>query len=317
MTKDEVQQVILKYKHIRPSLWKASFIISFLLLIFAGSIYLSLSDQLLLWLLGQVLLAVNILQWFVILHDLGHGHFFPYPFLNGLFGHVASFFVILPFYPWKYIHREHHVWTGWKDKDPTMSIVASSNRSEKQKRVVNFCWKFWVPIMTLSFSFSNFWNLAKLFSMYPSLKMKRRNLFSILFLLVAYATILTLIPLSTFFKIWAASYFIFLMISDPLLLSQHSGVDQYISSVDFPAKKIPLREQDDFTRSLYFPAFIGHFILLGFHKHSLHHIFPNLPGYNLLSMDVPLPHSEPWLKWLKAAKKTPGSRLLFENIREN
>ena len=47
-------------------------------LLFTGfSIYLSLSDNLLVWFMGQILLGINFLQWFFLLHELGHGVFLP------------------------------------------------------------------------------------------------------------------------------------------------------------------------------------------------------------------------------------------------
>ena len=117
----------------------------------------------LLWLIGQFLVALAILHWFVILHDLGHGGFFRTKILNDIAGHLASFFVILPFYPWRYVHAGHHRWVGWKDLDPTMSQIQPRELSPLLRWLVNFCWRYWIPVFALSFSFGNFWNLSKLF----------------------------------------------------------------------------------------------------------------------------------------------------------
>ena len=122
------------------------------------------------WFFAQLILGVLILQWFFLVHDLGHGHFFSWSKMNIICGVLASFFVMLPFFSWKYIHRYHHVWTGWKDKDPTMSMIVPTKIPIWQKRVINFCWKYWIPIFSLSFSFSNFWNLPKLIKLFPQKK---------------------------------------------------------------------------------------------------------------------------------------------------
>ena len=40
-------------------------------------IALSIQDQTVLWLLGQLVLGISFLQWFFLIHDIGHGVFLP------------------------------------------------------------------------------------------------------------------------------------------------------------------------------------------------------------------------------------------------
>ncbi|OUR93693.1 hypothetical protein A9Q84_19715 [Halobacteriovorax marinus] len=316
MTSDDFKTLQSKYKHLKTNNFLAFFIIFALSLTTLSALYLSTSESWSIWLLGQVILGVNIISWFAILHDLGHNHFFSNKRLNSITGHLASFICILPYYPWKYIHREHHVWTGWKDRDPTMTIVAPRDLSQGKRKFVNLCWKCWIPIMTLSFSFDNFWNIRKLFRMYPSWKFKWRNTFSIIFLITAYTTLIYTFGWSPFFKIWGLGYLIFLLISDPLLLSQHSGVPQMISKEGVPTKKVHFKDQEQYTRGLIFPKWISSYILIGFNSHILHHFFPTLPGYRLVQMDENFSNSENWMSWLVKAKNTDAIELLFENIIE-
>src|SRR5262245_30969654 len=48
-----------------------------------------------LWLLGQLLLAVALLQWFVLLHEAGHNTLFRTPLLNRWAGRLAAYFAVI------------------------------------------------------------------------------------------------------------------------------------------------------------------------------------------------------------------------------
>src|SRR5262245_60046432 len=55
------------------------------------ALVLSALDHWSLWLLGQVLLAIALLQWFVLLHEAGHNSLFRTPLLNRFAGRLAAF----------------------------------------------------------------------------------------------------------------------------------------------------------------------------------------------------------------------------------
>src|SRR5262245_53959352 len=80
---------------------------------------LSTSDGWPLFLLGQFLLAVALLQWFVLLHESGHNTLFRTPLLNRCTGRLAGYFAVIPFGCWKLVHGVHHRWAGWQDLDLT------------------------------------------------------------------------------------------------------------------------------------------------------------------------------------------------------
>lgn len=283
--------------------------LSVLLLTCLG-ISLSLHENVGIWFLGQVILGVTILQWFFLVHDYGHGNYFSSQKLNDFWGHVASFFCILPFYPWRFIHRGHHYWTGWKDKDPTMTVIIPRDLPPGKRAFINICWKLWIPIFSVSFSLSNFWNIKKLKALYP--EHREKFLFSILFLLGTY--LLLIVIYDNFFKVWGLAYLLFLVISDPLLLSQHSSVPQ-LHTRGKKVKPISFKEQDVYTRSLLFPTFVTKYILLSFNNHIVHHIYPTMPGYNLYKVDERFENEEPWYDWLRKAKQTSAVELLFSEER--
>ncbi len=311
MERDEYKILKEKFKdRLKANNFKALLICASVLGSWVFLIYLSLTFDGAIWFLSQFLLAIVILQSFVLVHDLGHNNYFSSKPLNAFFGHLMSLPIMLPFYPWRAIHQGHHVWTGWKDRDPTQDQTKPKEHSEARKCILNFCWKFWVPLLTLAFSFGNFWNIKKIITMFPKSKLK--NISSIIFLIIFYVSLISILGVDSFFRFWGLSYFIFLMLSDPLLISQHSSIPQQLSHGE-EVKMIPLHGQDTFTRALIFPSFIRKYILMGFNQHILHHLFPTVPGYHLCEAEVIFPNSENWYDWLKRAKKTKGYDLILSS----
>jgi len=308
MDQREYQQLVEKYKHYRSKNSTALVITSALTVAGLGLIAFSSTAGGALWLVAQLVLGVVILQWFFLLHDLGHDHFFSSTPINVFIGHLASLFCILPFHPWKYIHRTHHLWTGWKDKDPTMTIIIPREVPNWKKSIVNFCWKYWIPLFTLSFSFANFWNVKKLNSMFPQYRAK--NLFSILFPTFIHLSFILWLGFSSYLHSFGLGFLVFLVLCDPLLLSQHSSIPQNHSQGE-KVSAFQFREQDQYTRSLIFPQWMSQYIFLGFNNHIVHHLIPTMPGYYLSEIKVGNTNDENWLVWLKRAKSTKGFDLLL------
>jgi fatty acid desaturase len=113
-------------------------------------------------------------------------------------------------------------------------------------------------------------------------------------------------------RVYGLSYFLYLVASDPLLLSQHSHIPQDRAEGRKVAP-IPYYEQDLYTRSVVFPKWISKWVLLYFDRHGVHHYFPSLPLYRLGDMQEPVRNQIAWWPWLRAAKKMPAHRLLLEN----
>lgn len=66
---------------------------------------------------------------FVLGHDCGHGSFSSCDLLNDTIGTALHSFLLVPFYPWKVSHKNHHKFTGNIDKDEVFYPV--------RKRLVN------------------------------------------------------------------------------------------------------------------------------------------------------------------------------------
>ena len=311
----EYRQFAKKHAHLRANNVTATCILLLELALTAFAIFLSLSNNTFVWIAGQILFAISTLHWFVLVHDCSHWYFFTSLRANRIAGHLASIFCILPFMPWQHIHSRHHVWTGWQDLDPTQQSMVRETLPRSQKRVVDFCWRFWIPLFGLAYSFENFWNLRRLYKMFPQKKRKIENTFSVVLFFVVYGVLIWAVGGVLFLKTWGLGYLLFLVISDPLLLSQHAHIPQNLAK-EKRVNANKLSEQDEFTRTLVFPKWVSRFILLHFDAHIVHHLLPNLPCYRLGEVELHSKNKIKWFLWLRMAKKMPAHQLLFLNSRE-
>lgn len=275
-----------------------------------AAVFFSYSENPWIWFGGQILYGLAVLQWFVLMHDFGHNYFFKSKNANWIWGHVASFFCLAPFTPWKYIHGKHHTWTGWHDLDPTMESTLPALATPLQRKAANLIWKSWLPLLSLAFSFKNFWNYPRLARYWPQRSARWEFIFSISFIVAVLALQILFVP--HFWKVWALGYFIFLVISDPLLISQHSHIPQRIAGPR-EVRPFPVYEQEVYTRSLLFPAWVSKYLLLNFDAHIAHHIFPTVACYHLHRIHYRTGHEYPWWDWLKKAKSVPAEVLLFSH----
>lgn len=300
--------------YLRKSSTFAWLIIAWQLSLTAVAIALTSSQNLFIKVPGELLLAICILQWFILEHDLGHSAFFKSNSVNVVFGHVASLFSLLPFYPWKNVHHAHHVWTGWKDLDPTQPQKKLTELSSMLIGFINFCWRRWIPIFALSFSTSTFWNLPRLMKMYPQKKKVLQHSFSVFFIVLVY--LLLMFFFSHFMlTCWLPAFVLYLFVTDPLLLSQHTHLDQPESEGQH-VRPVKYRLQPAYTRSVIYPTWISKYILYHFDKHGLHHQFPGIPFYRLSELKAPEENTIYWLKWLKIAKQVPAHILIFKSVKE-
>jgi acyl-lipid omega-6 desaturase (Delta-12 desaturase) len=253
------------------------------------------------------------LQWFFIEHDLGHHGFLPFQPASIFFGHIASLFCLLPFHPWQQVHHAHHKWTGWREKDPTIPEITFEQLSKTQIRLINFCWKYWVPIFAISFALQTFWNLKRLKRLFPDTKSRIRHAFSVFFILFIFLGLVAYFG-AVFFKIWLLAIFIFFFISDPILLSQHTHLDYHDIELT-PLKPVRYIEQPIFCRSVVFPKWVEKYILYNTSKHGLHHQYPWVAFYDLPKWKDPEENYIHWREWLRIAKQMPGHEMIFHSTK--
>lgn len=279
--------------------------------IFALSgLYFSLkSTHSAMWLFGQILLGIFFFQCFILLHETGHYSFFKSRFLNKIFGHVFGFLSFIPFKSWVAIHNLHHRWTGWRDKDPTTEGTVSSEFGRLTSALVNVSWRIGFPLFTIGYRLGNYWNRAKLKKYLPEAKLGGVFKNQVI-LLALYAVVFVLFGKWILVNL-ALAYFFSLMISDIIILSQHSHIDIPLSGGE-EVQPVRYVEQIPYTRSLGFNAAFARVMLLNFNLHELHHAQPGVPAYHLDKVAVETPNTRAFKKYLLAAKKMKGVDFVFK-----
>ena len=264
-----------------------------------------------LWVLG-LLAGVLAFLWFVVLHECGHNTLFSRKRVNSLVGHVASAACLIPYIPWRNIHREHHRWVGVIDKDPTQTHLLKLRRfGPARNAVLRFIWRWWLPFPFALFIFEVFWA-------YPVHRWRagdRSNAFkgagSIAFIVAVHTLLITGLG----FVIWA--YLIlpmllaFYFIIENFNLPQHSELFPHLSETH--PEPIPPAEQDTITRSTHLPDWLSVVLALNFNRHTEHHLFAAAPWYSLNRIRKVMraagyqhPHEVPFARFMiRLRKKDP------------
>jgi fatty acid desaturase len=266
------------------------------------------------WIASELLLGVLLFQWFVLMHGCGHRALFASRALNDVFGHVASLMCLVPYSSWRYVHSQHHRWVGWMDRDPTTAALTRAPPAPGIQRLVNFCWRFWIPIFSLVFGTSIFWNARRVAEVASSPRQRRRTWFSILFVPAVYA-VLVVVAGGRLVEVWPLAFFFYLTIADPILLSQHVHLP-LLRSEGAPVSSFAFADQDQFTRTLVFPRWVSRWVFLEFTNHAVHHAHPNVAHYDIDRVPFAPSHAIGWSEWLRVAKRVPAIRLLYESTKE-
>ena len=297
--------------HLRSSNWAGSALVSLAALLTAFGIVLSLQSNWIVWLLGQAVLAVTMLQWFALLHECGHGTLFRSKALHAPVGRVAAFFSLIPYYCWKRIHGRHHKWTGWQDLDPTTVALVPRTLGRGERILMNVCWRCWIPLFATLYRINNFWNWPRLRSMFLKDEDRKRIAFSIITFLLAYVAVAIIVGPWTLLRVVGLAFVFAFIVEDLLILSQHTHIPQNLSRGKQVAP-FPALEQDVFTRSLVMPSWIST-MLLHIDAHELHHLYPAVPGYRLRKISHATPNEIGWWRWVRCARAMPGETLMFHN----
>lgn len=290
----------------RPNNQKAYlFLFSWLMFVFIG---LLLSVYVNLW-IGQFVLGIAFFQTFVLLHETGHNSFFEQKHINTLMGHFFGFLSMVPFISWVDIHNLHHKWTGWRDKDPTTSGTINPDHGIFLSTLVNVCWFLFIPLFTIGYRMGNFWNLKKLKS-FSSKTNQTKVVCNMIGILFVWSLIIVLFPLIVL-KYILPAFIVGLIISDLIILSQHSHIDIPVSDGE-SVKPLKYGDQVKYTRSIKITEWIDHWILFNFNMHGKHHEFPGIPAYELHKKNAKSRYdSKDFLNYLKKAKSLSGEDFIF------
>jgi omega-6 fatty acid desaturase (delta-12 desaturase) len=276
------------------------------------AIGLSLAPHWALWLAGQILLSLSLLQWFCVLHEAGHKTLFRSGWLNRISGYLAGFFALIPFDCWKLVHARHHRWTGWQDMDATTATLVPRRLHWLERTVINLCWKLSLPLFSTIYRLTNYWHLPRLFRFFPRRGQRWRLGLNIAAYLAAYGLLIWLVGPLQLLQLTGAALFLTLVMQDPLILSQHTHIPMQLSHGE-PVLPFSPKEQEVFTRSLLFPLWFSRWILINLDAHELHHVHTSIPGYYLHKLGRQTQNGVSWWRWLLAAKRVPGDVFLYQN----
>ena len=279
-------------------------------LLTAGGVALASADSALLWAAGQVLLALAFLQWFSLLHEAGHGILFRSPSPNRVVGWIAGFLTLIPFPSWCVVHGAHHRWTGWRDLDASSEILAPRPRRAVERGLWNVAWATWLPLFSIVYRWSNFWNVARFLRFHP--ESVRAAIVPGALHLLGYAALAVVVGPGQLVALVGPGLLLGLALHDLVLLSQHTHIPTP-SSQGVEARPRSGREQATYTRSVALPPWLGVGLLCGIGEHELHHAFPQVPGYRLHRIPASPPRRVHALAFLRQAKRLRGTQFLFSD----
>lgn len=262
-----------------------------------------------LWAAGQPLIALSLLQWFVVLHEAGHNTLFRSRKLNRLAGHTASFFALIPFHNWQLIHARHHKYTGWQDLDATTALLVPRALKAWERPVINFCWATGLPLFSILYRIQNYWHLTRIeryLARPEDTGLVRVNAWA---LATVYLVVLAGVGPLAFLAAAGIGLLLSLMAQDVILLSQHTHMPTNLSQ-GMPVKPFAPQAQERFTRSLRLPEWLS-ILLLRFDLHELHHMYVQVPGYDLARIPYRTGNEVNWWRWTLAAKQLSGEDFLF------
>ncbi len=286
-------------------------VVSLTVLSTMGAVWLSLDHRLVVWLAGQLWLALAFVQWFVLLHECGHDTLFATRRWHAPAGHLAAFFSGIPHHAWRRVHGRHHKWTGWQDLDPTTATLAPKDRGRLERALVNICWRASVPVFAVAYRVGNFWNLPRLFRMFPGTADRSAIVRDTALLAAAYVALVVWVGPLPVLRTVGPALVVSLVVQELLILSQHTHVPQGLSG-GAAVRPYPSIEQEPFTRSLRLAPWASTFVL-HFDAHELHHMYPFVPGYHLRRIPYQPAHEIGWWRWVASAKRLRGDVLLFQN----
>jgi len=272
------------------------------------ALWLSFSQEILLYFIGQLFLSFFFLQTFLLLHECGHLSFFKTRILNKVVGNIFGFLTMIPYFSWQQVHGLHHRWAGWRDKDPTTTPTAYPSTSKAKNFLVNVAWRIWLPLFYLAYKIGNYWNLGKIKKYVAENKYKKvRN--SVLVYAAAYLVLAILLG-GYLVKFALPAFLLSLIWKEVIIMSQHSHVDMPLAE-GRKVKPFAFLDQVQYTRSFYLPAWISKYFLFNVNLHEAHHAYPGIPAYELGRVDLNTAAEPKFFAWLIQAKKMKGEDYVF------
>ena len=224
--------------------------------------------------IGIGLLALAAFQGFAIVHECGHGSFSSSRGFNVLVGHLASILALTPYWPWTYIHTQHHVWAGHLHNDPAVVTLARWRKQGEVPLAARVAWRAWLPVIAFS--------QLVIFATYPLRMLQQGKLSRGKAVRSAASVFVTVVPHAVFLAItgawadWLVFLALYLFITELVNVPHHVDRPMY-------THKLAVWEQAEIARSCVYPRWLAWALTFQFNLHAEHHVFPTLPWYRLPS----------------------------------
>ncbi|CAF4494837.1 unnamed protein product [Rotaria socialis] len=210
----------------------------------------------LLWPLYWYFQGTIYMALFVLGHDCGHGSFSVYPLLNDTIGTLLHTWILIPYYPWKITHKNHHKNTGNIDKDEAYYPL----RIESYKHT-------WIED-NLVYAPGLAWFHYLIFG-YGSRKINHFNLCYLMYLFVIHVSIINLICYNIIPVFIFACYFVI------VTFLHHIEIDvPWFVDLEWNYVKGQLSTVDRHYGHI-------HSLIHSIGTHQIHHLFAKIPHYHL------------------------------------
>ena len=263
----------------------------------AGGVAAALAGGWALWGLGQLLLALAGLRWFLILHEAGHRTLFRTRAWNRVAGWLAGLWSGIPSSSWRRVHAGHHRWAGWEDRDPTRAGLARAAPRGVLGGVLALAWRAQLPLLALLYRRA-FWR-----------GLEGAARLEALVQVALWVALVAVLGPAWCLKKLALGVALGLVLQEWLILSQHTHLPQVWAGSE-RVRPFSAADQGRFTRSLRVPGWLS-WLLLGAEAHSLHHRFPQVPGYRLRLLEARAEHEALWREWLLSTRRHAARHYLF------
>lgn len=292
-----------EYKDVRMRLlFEPSNVLAFMALAINGmllfsALWLFSLNSLWAYVLSQFVFALHFNHCYLIVHEAGHQSLFSSRNANVIVGHIASIFAFIPFFTRRHEHNAHHLWSGTFKEPSTERALRTFANLQKRPRLVqflNFCWRIWLPIFAIN-EHVKVWISTFKFSNSKS-AFARKNLFSGIFLIFAYAAIgFTLESVIALYKMLPALVAYFVII-------EFLNLPHHLDSKILPREKpISIWQQEECTKSFEaLPWRLSFLLTFNFNLHIGHHYYPNLPWHELPDLQKKLEQMNPQYSQLQS-----------------
>jgi fatty acid desaturase len=247
---------------------------------------------------------------FSLMHEAVHRSLSPYRWINVTVGILCGALCMLPFAQWRELHLTHHLWSGNLDQDPTMKLVKNYEKIPRTLRVViEYCWKFWLPLLALM-QHLLFWteSIVTTFKNPRSIQMWISNIafFGFWLMIIHYG------PKGFLFHSLLPGIFIYFLLVEIVNLPHHLALEHKLGD-----ERYPLWDQHRTARSCTYPRILSHWVFLNFNFHTEHHLYPDLPWFELEALSHQLSehlgsnyNHDPMFKWILSNRKRPLAEII-------